>query len=289
MSAAPEACCGMTSGASPAEIPVLEVQGLRVRHSANDTELVKGISFTLPAGACFGVVGESGSGKTLVCRSLMGLLPPTLAAQGAALFNGVDLLHAPEEQMRLLRGSKIVMVLQQPMTAFDPLYTMGVQFRETLTAHGSFGVAQADDLTSAMLERVRLADPQEVMRSYPHELSGGMLQRCMIALALALEPQIIIADEPTTALDAETQYEVVQRLLELRRQCNTSMIFVSHDLGVVQRLADAILVMKDGECVESGPAETVFNAPRHEYTQYLIRTRLALTRGFEAMLERGHA
>ena len=279
----------MTSGASPAESPVLEVQGLRVRHSANDTELVKGISFTLPAGACLGVVGESGSGKTLVCRSLMGLLPPTLAAQGAALFNGVDLLHAPEEQMRLLRGSKIVMVLQQPMTAFDPLYTMGVQFRETLTAHGSFGVAQADDLTSAMLERVRLADPQEVMRSYPHELSGGMLQRCMIALALALEPQIIIADEPTTALDAETQYEVVQRLLELRRQCNTSMIFVSHDLGVVQRLADAILVMKDGECVESGPAETVFNAPRHEYTQYLIRTRLALTRGFEAMLERGHA
>ena len=289
MSAAPKACCGMTSGASPAESPVLEVQGLRVRHSANDTELVKGISFTLPAGACLGVVGESGSGKTLVCRSLMGLLPPTLAAQGAALFNGVDLLHAPEEQMRLLRGSKIVMVLQQPMTAFDPLYTMGVQFRETLTAHGSFGVAQADDLTSAMLERVRLADPQEVMRSYPHELSGGMLQRCMIALALALEPQIIIADEPTTALDAETQYEVVQRLLELRRQCNTSMIFVSHDLGVVQRLADAILVMKDGECVESGPAETVFNAPRHEYTQYLIRTRLALTRGFEAMLERGHA
>ena len=140
-----------------------------------------------------------------------------------------------------------------------------------------------------MFGRVRLDAPQEVLRSYPHELSGGMLQRCMIALALALEPQVIVADEPTTALDAETQFEVVQRFLELRAQCNTAMIFVSHDLGVVQRLADAVLVMKDGSCVEYGSAETVFNAPQHEYTQYLIRTRLALTRGFEAMLERAHA
>ena len=212
-------------------------------------------------------------------------MPPTLAGEGTAVFNGIDLVHAPAEQMRQLRGSKIAMVLQQPMTAFDPLYTMGAQFRETLTAHGAYTAGQADDLAVTMFGRVRLDAPQEVLRSYPHELSGGMLQRCMIALALALEPQIIVADEPTTALDAETQFEVVQRFLELRAQCNTAMIFVSHDLGVVQRLADAVLVMKDGRCVEYGPAETVFNAPQHEYTQYLIRTRLALTRGFEAMGE----
>lgn len=265
---------------------VLDVRDLRVVQRANGQELVHSVNFTLAAGACLGIVGESGSGKTLTCRSIMGLLPPTLAGEGKAVFNGIDLVHAPAEQMRQLRGSKIAMVLQQPMTAFDPLYTMGAQFRETLAAHGAYTAGQADELAVTMFGRVRLDAPQEVLRSYPHELSGGMLQRCMIALALALEPQLIIADEPTTALDAETQFEVVQRFLELRAQCNTAMIFVSHDLGVVQRLADAVLVMKDGRCVEYGPAETVFNAPQHEYTQYLIRTRLALTRGFESMLER---
>lgn len=268
---------------------VLEVRDLRVVQRAGGQPLVHGVSFTLAAGACLGIVGESGSGKTLTCRSLMGLLPPTLAGEGSAVFNGINLVHAPAEQLRQLRGSKIAMVLQQPMTAFDPLYTMGAQFRDTLAAHGAYSPAQADALAVAMFGRVRLEAPREILRSYPHELSGGMLQRCMIALALALEPQLIIADEPTTALDAETQFEVVQRFQELRVQCNTSMIFVSHDLGVVQRLADAVLVMKDGRCVEYGPAETVFNEPQHEYTQYLIRTRLALTRGFESMLERTHA
>ena len=270
-------------------LDVLDVRDLRVVQRADRQPIVHGVSFTLAAGACLGIVGESGSGKTLTCRSLMGLLPPTLAGEGGAVFNGIDLVHAPAEQMRQIRGSKIAMVLQQPMTAFDPLYTMGAQFRETLAAHGAYSPAQGDALAVAMFGRVRLEAPHEILRSYPDELSGGMLQRCMIALALALEPQLIIADEPTTALDAETQFEVVQRFQELRVQCNTSMIFVSHDLGVVQRLADAVLVMKDGRCVEYGPAETVFNAPQHEYTQYLIRTRLALTRSFESMLERAHA
>ena len=268
---------------------VLTVRDLRVVQRASGQPLVHGVSFTLAAGACLGIVGESGSGKTLTCRSLMGLLPPTLAGEGRAVFGDIDLVHAPAEQMRQIRGSKIAMVLQQPMTAFDPLYTMGAQFRETLAAHGAYSPAQADALAVAMFGRVRLDAPHEILRCYPHELSGGMLQRCMIALALVLEPQLIIADEPTTALDAETQFEVVQRFQELRVQCNTAMIFVSHDLGVVQRLADAVLVMKDGRCVEYGSAETVFNEPQHEYTQYLIRTRLALTRGFESMLECSHA
>ena len=270
-------------------LDVLDVRDLRVVQRADRQPIVHGVSFTLAAGACLGIVGESGSGKTLTCRSLMGLLPPTLAGEGGAVFNGIDLVHAPAEQMRQIRGSKIAMVLQQPMTAFDPLYTMGAQFRETLAAHGAYSPAQAEAQAVATFGRVRLEAPHEILRSYPHELSGGMLQRCTIALALALEPQLIIADEPTTALDAETQFEVVQRFQELRVQCNTSMIFVSHDLGVVQRLADAVLVMKDGRCVEYGPAETVFNEPQHEYTRYLIRTRLALTRGFESMLERTHA
>ena len=279
--------CGKPQArASDAAPNILDVRDLRVVQRADGQPLVYSISFTLAAGACLGIVGESGSGKTLTCRSLMGLLPPTLAGEGSAVFNGIDLVDAPAEQLRQLRGSKIAMVLQQPMTAFDPLYTMGAQFRETLAAHGAYSPAQAEALAVATFGRVRLEAPHEILRSYPHELSGGMLQRCMIALALALEPQLIIADEPTTALDAETQFEVVQRFQELRAQCNTAMIFVSHDLGVVQRLADAVLVMKDGRCVEYGPAETVFNAPQHEYTQYLIRTRLALTRGFESMLER---
>ena len=275
--------------AEPNVPTVLEVRDLCVVQRANGQELVRGVNFTLAGGACLGIVGESGSGKTLTCRSIMGLLPPTLAGEGCAVFSGIDLVHAPAEQMRQLRGSKIAMVLQQPMTAFDPLYTMGAQFRETLAAHGAYSASQAHALAVDMFGRVRLDSPHDILRSYPHELSGGMLQRCMIALALALEPQLIIADEPTTALDAETQFEVVQRFQELRVQCNTAMIFVSHDLAVVQRLADTVLVMKDGRCVEYGPAETVFNAPQHEYTQYLIRTRLALTRGFEFMLERTHA
>ena len=278
-----------TVTAEPSVPTVLDVRDLCVVQRADRQQLVHGVSFTLAAGACLGIVGESGSGKTLTCRSLMGLLPPTLVGEGRAEFGGIDLVHAPAEQMRQLRGSKIAMVLQQPMTAFDPLYTMGAQFRETLAAHGACSAAQADALAVDMFGRVRLEAPREILRCYPHELSGGMLQRCMIALALALEPQLIIADEPTTALDAETQFEVVQRFQGLRFQCNTAMIFVSHDLGVVQRLADAVLVMKDGRCVEYGPAETVFNAPQHEYTQYLIRTRLALTRGFESMLESSHA
>ena len=276
-------------GAKPDAPNVLDVRDLRVVQRADGQPLVHGVSFTLAAGACLGIVGESGSGKTLTCRSLMGLLPPTLSGEGSAECDGIDLVHAPAEQLRQLRGSMIAMVLQQPMTAFDPLYTMGAQFRETLAAHGAYSPAQADALAVAMFGRVRLEAPHEILRCYPHELSGGMLQRCMIALALALEPQLIIADEPTTALDAETQFEVVQRFQELRVQCNTAMIFVSHDLGVVQRLADTVLVMKDGRCVEYGPAEIVFNEPQHEYTQYLIRTRLALTRGFESMLERTHA
>ena len=268
---------------------VLQVRDLRVVQRADGQPLVHGVSFTLAAGACLGIVGESGSGKTLTCRSIMGLLPPTLAGRGSVLFNGIDLVHAPAEQMRQIRGSKIALVLQQPMTAFDPLYTIGGQFCETLAAHGAYSTAQAHALAVRLFGQVRLDAPHEILRSYPHELSGGMLQRCMIALALALEPQIIIADEPTTALDAETQFEVVQRFQDLRVQCNTAIIFVSHDLGVVQRLADTVLVMKDGCCVEYGPAQTVFNAPQHKYTQYLIRTRLALTRGFEATLESTHA
>ena len=267
--------------------PVLEVRNLRITHQSK-MRLVQPLNFTLDAGTCLGIVGESGSGKTLICRSLMGLLPPTLKADGTALFEGTDLLHAESETMRSLRGCKIAMVMQQPMTAFDPLYTLGKQFMETMTAHGICDPVQAKQLAIGLLERVRLANSEEVMNSYPHQLSGGMLQRCMIALALIMKPAVIIADEPTTALDAETQFEVVQQFLELRKKHNTAMIFVSHDLGIVQCLADGLLVMKDGECVESGRAEDIFNAPQHPYTQYLISTRIALTKNFRSVLEICH-
>ncbi|MBB5143694.1 ABC transporter ATP-binding protein [Desulfovibrio intestinalis] len=269
--------------------PVFEVRNLHITHPGKMLQLVHDLNFTLDAGTCLGIVGESGSGKTLVCRSLMGLLPPTLQADGTVIFEGMDLLHAPQETMRSLRGSKIAMVMQQPMTAFDPLYTLDKQFLETMSAHGICGMAQAKHLAMDMLERVCIANPETVLNSYPHQLSGGMLQRCMIALALIMKPASIIADEPTTALDAETQYEVVQQFFELRKTHNTAMIFVSHDLGIVQRLADELLVMKDGECVESGRAEDIFNAPQHPYTQYLIRTRMALTKNFKSILEKCHA
>lgn len=276
---------------------LLTARGLTVRERRTGGVLVDNLDFDLRPGSCLGVVGESGSGKTLSCRALLGLLPPALAAEGSAILAGasrpgspsgesVDLLKIDPETLRRIRGRRIALIVQQPMTAFDPLCTLGAQFLETLRAHTEDTDRQARTAALDMLRAVRIRDPEEVFDKYPHQLSGGMLQRCLIAIALALRPDIIIADEPTTALDAVSQRDVVEQLIRIREERGTAMLFVSHDLGVVQALAQTLVVMKDGRCVEHGPADTVLHAPEHPYTRYLIRTRLSLTRAFQEALRR---
>ena len=178
-------------------------------------------------------------------------------------------------------------ILQQPMTAFDPLSVLGAQLVETIVEKLALPKPEAEARIRASLDQVQL--PETALARYPHQLSGGMLQRCMIALTLALNARLVVADEPTTALDAQNQYEVLERFRTLRERGGLALIFVSHDLGAVQRLADEVMVMRGGRCVEYGDAAEVFNRPRHEYTRYLVANRLALTRGFQNLLETGHA
>lgn len=269
---------------------LLNVSGLTVRDVQSGELLVNKVAFDLQANTCLGIVGESGSGKSVTCKALIGLLNPWLKAEGNVRFSGISLLDAPEEQLRQIRARRICMILQDAMTAFDPLYTMGDQMVESLCETMAWDKRQAKSVALEALEKMCLREPAGVMKKYPHQLSGGMLQRCMTALALAVKPDIVIADEPTTALDSINQREVVEEFCRLQEITGTAIIFVSHDLGVVEMLAQQVLVMKNGESVEYGEAAQVFSNPQHAYTRYLVDTRIALTKPFrDAMTERGKA
>ena len=255
------------------------ISDLSIHTIVSDKCLVKNISFHVAKGECLGIVGESGSGKTLCCKALMKLLPFGLRASGQALFENTDMLQASERQARQIRGTGISAILQQPMTSFDPLYTMGAQLSEVLREKLGLEKKEARERTLNILKKVNLGEG--VYSKYPHQLSGGMLQRCMIALSLALGSKLVVADEPTTALDAQNQFEVLQRLKRMREKYGVTLIFISHDLGAVQMLADRVLVMHKGERVEYGNAKEIFNHPQKEYTKYLVNTRLTLTHSFE--------
>ena len=255
---------------------LLEVRGLTVRDALTGALIVRDVHFCLEPGTCLGVVGESGSGKSLTCLALLGLAPPSLRVSGSVRFGGIDLLQAGRETVRGIRGKRIAMIVQQPMTAFDPLYSMGAQLLETLRATTS--------VFSEKESRGRIIEALDMLKKYPYQLSGGMLQRCMIAVALLQRPDIIIADEPTTALDSMNQREVVAQFHRIRERFGTSLILVSHDLGVVRQLAQEVLVMKDGVGVEYGGAE-LFSAPRHPYTRYLVDTRAMLSKAFERVMQ----
>ena len=250
---------------------LLEVRGLTVRDALTGALIVRDVHFCLEPGTCLGVVGESGSGKSLTCLALLGLAPPSL--------------RAGRETVRGIRGKRIAMIVQQPMTAFDPLYSMGAQLLETLRATTSvFSEKESRGRIVETLEMMHIHNPSDMLKKYPYQLSGGMLQRCMIAVALLLRPDIIIADEPTTALDSMNQREVVAQFHWIRERFGTSLILVSHDLGVVRQLAQEVLVMKDGVGVEYGGAE-LFSAPRHPYTRYLVDTRATLSKAFERVMQ----
>ena len=250
---------------------MLEVQELTVRFHSAETPAVNGVSFSVPTGGIFGLVGESGSGKTATALSIAGLLDCAAASvSGRILLDGVDLLSLSSKERRRLAGKEIGVVFQEPAAAMDPLMRIGRQVEETLLLHGRFSAAERKKKALAALAEAELPDPERVYRSYPHELSGGMLQRSMIAAALILRPKLLLLDEPTTALDVTVQAQILSLLGRLNAEHGVSMLLISHDLRVVGRLCPTAAVMKDGRLVETGETEALFRAPRHPYTKKLV-------------------
>jgi peptide/nickel transport system ATP-binding protein len=240
---------------------------------AGPLRLVHDVSFSLDAGESLGVVGESGSGKTMTALALMALLPEGAAVSGALRFAGLDLARLPEAQMRKIRGDRIAMIFQEPMSALNPLQRIGRQVAEPLIVHRGMTNAAAWAEAVRLLGRVRLRDPERIASAYPFALSGGERQRAMIAMALSCSPQLIIADEPTTALDLTVQAQILDLLAALGAQADMAMLLVSHDLAVVARHCRRVLVMYGGTLMESGSADAVLRRPLHPYTQALLEAR----------------
>jgi oligopeptide transport system ATP-binding protein len=253
--------------------PVLEIDSLSVsfEQAGPDIRAVRDVSLAVAPGECLGVVGESGSGKTQVFMAAMGLLTANARTGGSVRFLGRELLAAAPAELNRVRGSKLSMIFQDPLTSLTPHLSIGVQMAEVLVCHAGASWRNAEVAALSMLERVQVPDPARRLHQYPHELSGGMRQRVMIGMSLLCEPALVIADEPTTALDMTVQAQVIGLLGAMRRDFRMAIALISHDLGVVARLADRILVMYAGRIVEDALAAELFRAPRHPYTAELLR------------------
>jgi peptide/nickel transport system ATP-binding protein len=253
---------------------LLEVEHLRTcfKTDAREVAVVDDISFSVDAGEVLALVGESGCGKSVTSLSIMGLLPKGIGrvAQGSIRFDGTDLLRLPQEKLRELRGSRIAMVFQEPMTSLNPAFTIGRQLTEALLCHRDIDEEEAQRQATDMLRRVGMPSPELRMRAYPHNLSGGMRQRVMIAMAMICSPSLLIADEPTTALDVTIQAQTLELMRALRKQTGTAIILVTHDLGVVAELADRVAVMYAGRIVETAPVADLYAEPQHPYTIGLL-------------------
>ena len=250
---------------------------------ADGARVVDDVSFTIAPGETLGLVGESGSGKSVTAFSILRLLqPPGQVTGGRVLFEGRDLLTIAEREMQSVRGARISLIFQEPMTALNPVMRVGDHIAEALTAHGMASANEARARAVELLESVRIPDPAHRVRDYPHQLSGGMRQRVMIAIALACRPPLVIADEPTTALDVTIQAQILELIRQLQAQSGLSLLLITHDFGVVAEMADRVAVMRAGRIVEEGPVRQILRAPAHEYTQQL----LAAVPGMRA--SRGH-
>jgi ABC-type dipeptide/oligopeptide/nickel transport system ATPase component len=253
---------------------VLDVRNLDVTFLVNRREvpILRDVSFDLSTQQTLGIVGESGSGKSVTALSILKLIPspPLHGMTGKVLFRGSDLMSLPARELRTVRGAGISFIFQEPMTALNPVLTIGRQISETMLAHKRISKKEAGERTIELLKEVGMPDPQLRARSYPHELSGGMRQRAMTAMALSCDPSVLIADEPTTALDVTIQAQVLELFKKLKDERRMSIVFITHDLGVIAEIADQVLVMQEGAVVEYGPVEDIFHSPSHPYTRKLL-------------------
>ena len=270
-------------------MPLLEVRDLRTefRTGAGVVRAVDGISYSVEPGETVAVVGESGSGKSVGALSILRLIPtpPGRIVSGQVLFNGRDLMRLSEAEMREVRGGEIGMVFQEPMTSLNPVLSIGRQITEMIEQHRGGDRAAAERRAAELMGLVGIADPRRRLRQYPHQLSGGMRQRIMIAIALACEPKLIIADEPTTALDVTIQAQILELMQQLTRRLGVALIVITHNLGIVARYAHRVNVMYAGRIVESGSAASIYHAPRHPYTMALLRSVPRLDRPRQARLD----
>jgi peptide/nickel transport system ATP-binding protein len=266
--------------------PLLEVKDLRV-HFPTDDGLVKavdGVSYSIQPGETLGIVGESGSGKSVSSLTVMGLITRKQAnIEGQVVFQGQDLLQLPPEEMRIIRGEKISMIFQDPMTSLHPYYRVGDQIAEAILQHRDISKKEAFEQATDMLDRVRISQPKQRASQFPHEFSGGMRQRAMIAMALALNPDLLIADEPTTALDVTVQAQILDLIDKLKHEFNAAVIIITHDLGVVAEHCDNINVMYGGKIVEAGRTEDIYYRPHHPYTWGLLGSIPRLTEDLDRL------
>ena len=267
----------MTKGA----MPVLDVRGLQTvfRTRGGEVHAVNSVSFHLDKGELLGVVGESGSGKSVTMMSLIGLIPqpPAEIRAGEVWLGDIDLLKITPEKLREVRGRRVGFVFQDPMTSLNPVLTVGDQLREPLRRHMGMDRAAAQKRAGELLELVGIPDAHRRLSDYPHQFSGGMRQRVMIAIALACDPEVLIADEPTTALDVTIQAQILELIRDLRKRLGMAIVWITHDLGVIAGICDRVMVMYGGQVVEQGPVRQVFGDPRHPYTRALLQTIPSLT------------
>ena len=259
---------------------ILQVSNLKTYFytSSGVIKAVDDVSFNIEKGKVFGVVGESGSGKTLTALSILKLVsPPGRILDGQVIFSGIDLLKADEDLLRNVRGSKISFVFQEPASSFNPVFSIGEQIVEVILAHQKAGRAAAEERALEYMKKARINDPERIFYSYPHQLSGGTKQRAMISMALINSPELIILDEPTTALDVTIQARILDMLDEIIHKENLSILFISHDFGVVARMCDSVAVMNKGKIVESGDVSDILNNPKEPYTISLLESVKALS------------
>ncbi|MFT3972738.1 MAG: ABC transporter ATP-binding protein [Amaricoccus sp.] len=268
--------------------PVLEVSGLRTVFATRDGSVhaVNGVSFAVAEGEILGVVGESGSGKSVTMMSLMGLLPspPAEIVGGSILYQGREVRDMTPREIRALRGGEVGFVFQDPMTSLNPVFTVGFQIMEPIRKHMGLSKAAARARAASLLALVGIPDAERRLDDYPHQFSGGMRQRVMIAMALSCDPKVLIADEPTTALDVTIQAQILEIVRELRERLGTGIVWITHDLGLVAGIADRVMVMYAGLIVEHGPVAEVFARPQHPYTRALLGTVPSVTEGRESRL-----
>jgi peptide/nickel transport system ATP-binding protein/oligopeptide transport system ATP-binding protein len=269
--------------------PVLSVRDLRTTFplGGSPVPVVDGVGFDVDPGEVLALVGESGCGKTVTALSILRLVPRPGRVAGRVLLCGRDVLALPVREMRKVRGADAAMIFQEPMTSLNPVVSVGAQVVEAIRLHERVSAAEARRRTAELFERVRIPDPAERLESFPHQLSGGLKQRVMIAMALALRPRLLVADEPTTALDVTIQAQILELMRELQRELGTAILLITHDLGVVNELADRIAVMYAGRIVEEGTREEILAAPRHPYTEGLLRAIPSLGRRGERLAEIG--